>query len=199
MFYQLATKLGYADDHAHPMWMDINVDVDRQWNRKFKTTFLYSRQQFDSNFPIFDDVTGEYVGSEQAISDIFVADMTYKFNKKHSVRLELQYLWDATNLYSTAGQDYEGDWFAFAVEYNFAPMFSFYYNHMWNCTDSTNGFKSNNNNKLHYYQAGVSWTYDRYRVQVSYGRNREGTVCSGGVCRFQPAYTGANISLTASF
>lgn len=199
MFYQLATKLGYADDHAHPMWMDINVDVDRQWNRKFKTTFLYSRQQFDSNFPIFDAVTGEYVGSEQAISDIFVADMTYKFNKKHSVRLELQYLWDATNLYSTAGQDYEGDWFAFAVEYNFAPMFSFYYNHMWNCTDSTNGFKPNNNNKLHYYQAGVSWTYDRYRVQVSYGRNREGTVCSGGVCRFQPAYTGANISLTASF
>ena len=52
---------------------------------------------------------------------------------------------------------------------------------------------------LHYYQVGGSFTHNSLRVQLSYGRNRAGYVCSGGVCRFQPAYTGVNLALTLSF
>jgi hypothetical protein len=52
---------------------------------------------------------------------------------------------------------------------------------------------------LHYYQVGASFTHNSFRVQLSYGRNRAGYVCSGGVCRFQPAYTGANLAFTLSF
>ena len=51
----------------------------------------------------------------------------------------------------------------------------------------------------HYYNAGVSWAKGRTRVQVSYGRNRAGYVCSGVVCRYSPAYTGLNVLLTAVF
>ena len=52
---------------------------------------------------------------------------------------------------------------------------------------------------LHYYQIGASYTHNSLRVQLSYGRNRAGYVCSGGVCRMQPAYTGFNLAMTLSF
>ena len=51
----------------------------------------------------------------------------------------------------------------------------------------------------HYYNVGASYSKGNTRVQLSYGRNRAGFVCSGGVCRYSPAYTGINLLLTTSF
>ena len=47
--------------------------------------------------------------------------------------------------------------------------------------------------------AGVSYSRSRTRIQLSYGRNRAGYICSGGVCRYSPAYTGVNLLITTSF
>lgn len=168
-------------------WFDINFDVERQWSKKLKTVFLYSHQRWDESLNHFDGPEAEYCNS-----DIFVVDLTYKFNKKHSLRVEAQWL---------TSNDYEGDWVAALVEYNIAPMFSVYVSDMWNCesTDHNFSYITYQSELLHYYQVGASFTYSRYRAQISYGRNRAGYVCSGGVCRYQPAYTGINLSLTASF
>ena len=80
---------------------------------------------------------------------------------------------------------------------------------MWNCEKMQDGAYGNyymnletfemEHKLLHYYQVGGSFTHNSLRVQLSYGRNRAGYVCSGGVCRFQPAYTGVNLALTLSF
>ena len=170
-------------------WIDGNFDVERQWNKKLKTAFLYSYQRWDEEYNHWDAPEAHYCDSH-----IFVADVTYKFNKKHSLRVEAQYLLDDDN-------SFEGDWVAALVEYNFAPMFSFYVSDMWNWEPSEKNYdwNSDDNYLLHYYQVGASFTHSRYRVQLSYGRNRAGYVCSGGVCRYQPAYTGVNLSFTASF
>ena len=181
------------------VWRDLNFDVERQWNKKVKSTFLYSYQRWDENNNHADGFEAEYFTSH-----IFVGDVTYKFNKKHSVRTELQYL---------ASKDYEGDWVAGTIEYNFAPKYSFYVSDMWNCEpmgDEENDTMYDNfyydletweakNYLLHYYQIGASYTHNSLRVQLSYGRNRAGYVCSGGVCRMQPAYTGFNLAMTLSF
>ena len=182
------------------VWRDFNFDVERQWNKKVKTTFLYAYQRWDEAVNHFDSPEAEY-----CTSHIFVGDVTYKFNKKHSIRTELQYL---------ASKDYEGDWLAGSIEYNFAPKFSFYVTDMWNCEPMGDamhvaGFGGNyyedmatgegKNYLLHYYQVGTSYTHNSLRVQLSYGRNRAGYVCSGGVCRMQPAYTGFNLAVTMSF
>ncbi len=156
------------------LWRDINVDVERQWNRRLKTTLLYSRQEWNPSHGGINDDT--------YVSDIFVADITYKFDKKKSLRVEAQYLLSG---------DYEGDWAAALVEFNVAPSWSVYASDMYNLGNETD--------KMHYYNAGVSWTHSRTRLQLSYGRNRAGYVCSGGVCRFSPAYTGFNLVLTSSF
>ena len=154
------------------LWRDINVDVERQWNKKWKSTLLYS---FQDNL------------DHQA--HIFVGDVTHKFNRKTSLRFEVQYLLSGDDKSEWDGIHSEGDWVAGLVEFNLAPHWSFYVQDMYNIGQS----------KTHYYNGGFSYTHSRTRVQLSYGRNRAGYICSGGVCRYSPAYTGVNLVLTSSF
>lgn len=154
------------------LWRDINVDAERQWNKNLKTSVLFSRQEWDPNH-------GGSAGEKYA-SNILVADMTCRFNPKASLRAECQYLYS---------EDYEKDWVAALAELSFAPRWSVFASDMYNLGKTD----------IHYYYAGFSYTQSRTRIQFSYGRNREGYVCSGGVCRFSPAYTGLNLVLTTSF
>ena len=114
------------------------------------------------------------------MSNVFVGDVTYKFDRKKSLRVEAQYLWS---------HEYERDWVAGLAEFSFAPHWSVFVSDMYN----------NGTTKKNYYSGGFSYTQNRTRVQLSYGRNRAGYICSGGVCRFSPAYTGLNLVLTSSF
>lgn len=157
------------------LWSDVNVDVERQWNKNWKSTLMFSRQEWNTSHG-----QGPALPSTTYVSNIFVGDVMYKINKKFSLRMEAQYL---------LSNDYEGDWVAGLVEFNVAPHWSVFFSDMYNLGTT----------KTNYYNGGLSFTHNRTRVQVSYGRNRAGYVCSGGVCRYQPAYTGVNLMLTTSF
>ena len=170
-FYSL-NKLIYLGNKRALYWRDINFDVERQWNKKWKSTLLYSFQDNRDN---------------QA--HIFVGDVTHKFNRKTSLRFEVQYLLSGDDKSEWDGMHSEGDWVAGLVEFSLAPSWSFYVQDMYNIGQS----------KTHYYNGGFSYTHNRTRVQLSYGRNRAGYICSGGVCRYSPAYTGVNLVLTSSF
>lgn len=160
-----------ASGERERLWQDINFDVERQWNRRLKTTFLFSFQEWNP-------YKGAY--HRTYVSNIFVADVQYKFDRKKSLRVEAQYL---------LSDEYEGDWVAGLVEFNLAPHWSFYVSDMYNI-DKT---------KKNYYSLGASYTLRRTRFQLSFGRNRAGYICSGGVCRFSPEYTGVNLMITSSF
>ncbi len=154
-----------------PLWQSVNFTLEKQFTRKFKLNFLYSFQEYNDSHGV-NNITWK--------SNIFVADMLYKWTPTISTRLELQYL---------LSRDDEKDWMAALAEVNFAPCWSIFASDMYN-----HGLT-----KVHYYNAGVSYTKSRTRIQLSYGRNRAGVVCSGGVCRNIPAYTGANLMITTSF
>ena len=154
------------------LFRDFSFDVEKQWTRKFKSTLMYCYQNYNKNH----DMTGLYIGK----SHVVVADMLYKWSSKLSSRLELQYL---------SSKDDQKDWMAGLLEVNFAPHWSVFASDMWNHGDTG----------LHYYNGGVSFSMSHLRVAAGYGRYRAGYICSGGVCRAIPAYTGANLSLTASF
>ena len=154
------------------LFSDMSIDVEKQWTKKFKSTVMYCYQNYNKNH----DMTGRYIGK----SHIVVADMLYKWSSKLSSRLELQYL---------ASKDDQKDWMAGLLEVNFAPHWSVFASDMWNHGDTG----------LHYYNGGVSYSMSNLRIAAGYGRYRAGYICSGGVCRAIPAYTGANLSLTASF
>ena len=106
-FYSLK-KLPYMGDKRMLYWRDINVDVERQWNKKWKSTILYS---FQDNM------------DHQA--HIFVGDVTHKFNRKMSLRFEVQYLLSGDDKSEWDGLHSEGDWVAGLVEFNLAPHWSF--------------------------------------------------------------------------
>ena len=153
------------------LWQSINFTLEKQFTRKFKLNFLYSFQEYNDSHGV-----NPYTWK----SNIFVADMLYKWTSTVSTRLELQYLLSKHD---------KRDWMAALAEVNFAPHWSIFASDMYN-----HGLT-----KVHYYNAGVSYTKSRTRIQLSYGRNRAGVVCSGGVCRNIPAYTGANLMITTSF
>ena len=154
------------------LFRDFSFDVEKQWTKKFKSTFLYSMQDYNKH----NDSNGLYVG----LAHIVVADLLYKWTPTVSTRMELQYL---------SSKEDQGDWMAGLLEFNLAPHWSVFASDMWN----------HGSTRLHYYNAGLSYTYEHIRLSAGYGRYKAGFICSGGVCREIPAYTGANISLTASF
>lgn len=153
------------------LFRDMSVDVEKQWTKKFKSTLLWSMQTWSPK-----------AGANRTlyVSNIFVADLLYKFTETLSTRLELQYL---------LTHEDQKDWMAALLEVNFAPHWSVYVSDMYN----------HGSTGIHYYNGGVSYTKSRTRLALGYGRYRDGYICSGGVCRTIPAYTGANLSLTMSF
>ena len=153
------------------LWQSINFTLEKQITRKFKLNFLYSFQEYNDSHGV-NNITWK--------TNVFVADMLYKWTPTLSTRLELQYL---------LSKDDDKDWMAALAEVNFAPKWSIFVSDMYN----------HGKTKTHYYNAGVSFTKSRTRIQIGYGRNRAGVVCSGGVCRNIPAYTGANLMITTSF
>lgn len=168
-YWSLAADRSAKADNL--LWQSINFTLEKQISRKFKLNFLYSFQEYNDSHGV-----NNYTWK----SNIFVADMLYKWTPTLSTRLELQYL---------LSKDDDKDWMAALAEVNFAPHWSVYVSDMYN----------HGKTNLHYYNAGVSYTKSRTRIQLSYGRNRAGVVCSGGVCRNIPAYTGANLMITTSF
>jgi hypothetical protein len=177
-YWQFHTNFSIAhnQEYGNLTWMDFNVDVERKWNSWFKSVFLYTMQKRNPNKGFVDMLF---------TSHTFVADLTYKINTNTSVRSELQYLYS---------NDYEGDWMAALVELQLPHSLTFYVSDMYNHQriDSYT-------DKVNYYSVGASYTYGPARVQLSYGRNRAGMICSGGVCRYTPAYTGFNLLVSATF
>ncbi len=171
MYYTPASALSTSHDEAQLSYRDITFDVEKKWNRKLKTVLFMTIQELSPTH-------GEKSATEA--QNVFVADVTYAFSNKFSLRTELQYLYS---------EELTKDWMGALLEANFAPKWSIFASDMYNHGDS----------KLHYYSAGAAYTYSKIRVAASYGRNREGMVCSGGVCRWQPAYTGGNLQLSLLF
>lgn len=144
-------------------YRDIYFDAAYRWSKKLKTNFYVSIQE---NSPTH--------GNRKATNaqNVFVLDGTYKFTSKYSIHTELQYLYS---------QELTKDWMAALVEFGMAPNWSFSISDMYN----------HGSTKDHYWNVNASYNSGGFRIMAGYGRNREGMVCSGGVCRYQPEYKGA--------
>lgn len=170
MFYSTPDALANYDEHRLA-YRDFTLDVEKKWNSSLKTIFFVSIQE---NSPTH--------GNRKATDaqNVFVVDALYKLNRQISLRAELQYLYS---------EELDKDWMAALLELGIAPAWSLFVSDMYN----------HGSTDVHYCSAGVSYSNSFMRISGSYGRNREGMVCSGGVCRWQPAYTGGNLQLTLFF
>lgn len=117
------------------------------------------------------------------------ADYLNKIGKKQSIRCELQYMYTR--------QDF-GSWAFGLVEVGIAPHWIFELSDMWNVVpykDST----GKKNDPLHYPTIGVIYSTGSHRFSGRFVKQVEGIVCSGGICRLEPAFSGFRLQVSSQF
>lgn len=126
-------------------------------------------------------------------------DFLYKISRKKSIRFEAQYM--DTGLDEKAGfdQDY-GDWIHALAEFSLAPHWSFVVSDMYNINPGKLSAEVDGEKKaLHFPRIDIYYTYKANRFSVSYIKQVEGIVCTGGICRLEPAFSGFNFTASSSF
>lgn len=117
------------------------------------------------------------------------ADFLYKITPYKSLRFETQYM--ATK------QDY-GSWLFGLLEYNIVPRWSFEASGMYNIDPKKTNVKGELD-KILYPTLGVTYFKDAQRYNLRYVKQVEGVVCSGGICRLEPAFSGVRFSMNTTF
>jgi len=163
-----------------PHYRDFNLLIERKFSSKVKAKIAYYKQTYNLHV-IEDDIFDD---EEIVQADIAVLDLTYKFSSKHSLRFEGQGLWTKED---------EGNWTTLTLEYNVSPAWFFSVMDEWNYGNPENDMK------IHYYNLSFGYTQKSNRISIRYGRQRDGLLCVGGVCRYVPASTGLTITLTSTF
>jgi hypothetical protein len=117
-------------------------------------------------------------------------DYLYKFDQKKSLRTEVQYM---------ATDDDYGSWIYALAEFSISPHWLFELSDMYNIVPSTGEGTSGNKEKLHYPTAGIVYSDGSTRYSLRYVKQVEGVVCSGGICRLEPAFSGVKLNISANF
>lgn len=113
------------------------------------------------------------------------AEVTYRFSPKRSLIVETQYM--------HSKQDY-GSWLYLGAELSFAPNWSFAVSDMYNIKPA-----NPNNPDKHYYNIFTSYTKGANRFTLAYAKQVDGINCTGGVCRYEPAFSGLKLNITSTF
>jgi len=160
---------------------DLSVEIAKKLSSKVKIAATYGYVVFN---PIIEGHAGDLHHNH-----VLVGDLTWKMNKKNSLRFEAEWM-GSDSKYDAAVDDKRcGDWIMGLVEYNFAGKWFVSVSDQYAYNDGVGN----------YYNLSVGYTQGATRLQVGYGKQREGIICIGGVCRNVPASNGLTFSLTTSF
>jgi hypothetical protein len=124
-------------------------------------------------------------------SHIAVAEASYKINAKHNIRIEAQGLF--VNKKSDGTINDKGNWATTLIEYTVSPHYFISFLNQYNYGNP------DEEKRVNYPNVSAGYIHESTRFMVSYGRQRAGLFCVGGVCRFVPANNGLTISFTQSF
>jgi hypothetical protein len=178
-------------------WRDINVNVTKKINKNLSFIFSYFNILINNDVA---KISNDAVGIIS--SHIGVIEAAYKINKRHSIRTELQgmFLEKEKGNYNGSCLDDEkgfikdkGNWATLLVEYSISPSYFFSFMDQYNYGNPVES------KRIHYPIITCGYIKDATRFTVSYGRQRAGLFCVGGVCRFVPANNGLTFSFTQSF
>jgi len=127
-------------------------------------------------------------------------DFLYKIDRKKSLRLEAQYMHTGYDKKAKARQDY-GNWLFGLVELGIAPHWTFTFSNMYNVAPGKNSPVNQEGDKLsvHFPRFDVFYTYRSNRFSLSYVKQVEGVVCTGGICRLEPAFSGVRFTVNSTF
>ncbi|MFY8089998.1 MAG: DUF6029 family protein, partial [Chitinophagaceae bacterium] len=151
-------------------YSDFSIEVKKKWTKNWQSVITYLNQYYNTRY--VEEAVGE------VYANTIIVDNTHQLKKGKSIRWELQHQWSKGRF---------NNWVAGLVEYNFGSSFGVF------ASDLFNYGNSNKNNPLHFYNVGATYNKNAFRLQFSYGRQRGGLICVGGVCRFVPQSAGLNL------
>lgn len=173
------------EDFGDLYYQDFFVELNKKLSKKWKATLMLAYQFNNINVVQHNTPNGPY---KNAISKIGVLDLTYKYKSNSAIRFEGQVMLrddkDTLNM---------GSWAVGMIEWT--PNTHFFLAVL----DQYNYGNPVDNLKLHYFLVSAGYTSGPHRISVSYGKQRQGIFCVGGVCRVVPASNGVAISITSSF
>lgn len=175
---------------------DFNIEIERRLSKNWKLIAQYINLYYDM------ETIENHPGAEVVKANIGFIDLSYRITNKQSIRMELQHLWDNVNSSNTSEEkalahadNYKkrGNWAAALLEYSIGAKWFI------SVGDKYNYGNPIASNRDHYYTASVGYIKESTRITLTGGRQSEGMVCVGGVCRVVPASSGISLSITTSF
>lgn len=174
------TYVGRPFDKSNTLlWQDINFNITKKFNKSFNMILSYYNIQINNDVAKISNDAKGIINSH-----IVVGEFGYKINAKHSIRTELQGLFTDKD---------KGDWATILLEYTISPSWFFSFMNQYNYGNPDADKRTN------YPIMSCGYIREATRFTVSYGRQRAGLFCVGGVCRFVPASNGLTLSFTQSF
>ena len=176
--------IGYQSDWFKTgdlYYADASMDIAKKLSKSTKLTCTYGYQIFN---PIVEGHKGDLHHNH-----IVVADLTWKMNKKNVMRFEAEWMGSDSKYNHDVDDKRCGDWIMGLVEYNFTSAWFVSVSDQYAYRDGIGN----------YYNVSVGYNHGATRIQLGYGKQREGLLCIGGVCRQVPASNGLTFSLTTSF
>lgn len=170
-------KSDWFDVGDEIFFQDFNIEINKKFTDKISTIITY--QNLIYNYDILRGTSGH--GS--VYSDVVIVDFTYKFRSDYSLRTELQHMYTK--------QD-QRNWAMGLMEFTIPNWF-------FTVFDQWNYGNEDANKRIHYFSAGFGYIKNANRIQITYGKQREGIMCVGGVCRAVPASNGVMVSISSTF
>lgn len=159
-------------------YQDFNIEISRKFTKAWKLALSYVFLTYNQS------VIEGHVGEPNVNSHTVIADLTYKINNKHALRLELQHMY---------AKEHKGSWAYAQLEYTIAPKWFISVLDRWNYGNP------DPSKRIHYYMVSGSFVYKTTKVTLNFGKQYEGILCVGGVCRAVPASYGVGLSVVTSF
>jgi hypothetical protein len=177
----------YAFDKSDSLyWRDINFNVTKKLNKQFSFILSYFNININNDVAKISNDAAGIISSH-----IGVIEAAYKINSKHSVRAEAQGIFLRKKADGSIND--KGDWATLLIEYTISPNYFFSFMNQYNFGNPAI------EKRVNYPIITCGYIREATRFTVSYGRQRAGLFCVGGVCRFVPANNGLTLSFTQSF
>lgn len=191
----------------------FQVDAQYKFNKKLSALLNYSHINSLEDVKLYREIYGEVtfkpnknnsliVGLQRQVYNQFVyegkvgapnvetytpfAEYLHKFNRKTALRVEGSVM--------MTDEDY-GSWLFGLAEFTIAPHWSFVISDMYNYDYNPEKTKKANN----YPSVIAFYTKGSNRFSLGYIKQVEGIVCTGGICRYEPAFSGVKATISTTF
>lgn len=196
--YAVSRKLGFTLNYAqiddlegNPLYREIYTETSWKYKRKINLIGgiqlqRYNRQVYEQEGEGFLEAITPYV------------DVLYKIDRKKSIRVEASYMYTGADVFGHDFRDF-GDWVFGLVEVGFAPHWILTASTMYNVSPQMKDSDGNFLEKINYPSLGAVYVNAGNRYGLRYVKQVEGVVCSGGICRLEPAFSGFRLDVSSTF